>query len=92
MKYIKLGRGNHCRNNDRSLVLRMKFGIIMLKEIQKGKRIINIDETWLGSSNYRRSEWCTANASSVINEHLVRPRISLITAIDTEGRSYISLS
>ena len=58
LKFTKLGRGNHVRNSDRSLILRKKFAYLMLKQIQQGKRIINVDETFLGSSNFKRSEWC----------------------------------
>ena len=58
LKYTKLGKGNHVRNCDRSLILRKKFAHLMLSHIQQGKRIINVDESVIGSSNFKRSEWC----------------------------------
>ena len=58
LKFTRLGKGNHVRNSDRALILRKKFATLMLKQIQQGLRIINVDETYLGSSNFKRSEWC----------------------------------
>ena len=75
MKYQKLGKGNHVRNNDRSLVLRKMFASLMLKQIQKGMRIINVDETFLGSSNFKRSEWCLQQDSKVSDQRLILPRL-----------------
>ena len=65
MKFQKLGKGNHVRNSDRSLILRKKFASLMLMQMQRGTRIINVDETFLGSSNFKRSEWCLQHDSKV---------------------------
>ena len=92
LKYTKLRKGNHVRNCDRSLILRKKFAYHMLRQIEKGVRIINVDETVVGSSNFKRSEWCKQYDSSVSDQRLIQPRLVLVTAIDTDGRSYIALS
>jgi hypothetical protein len=44
-------------NLDRSKILRMEFARMLLTQMERGKRIINIDETWIGSSNFQRMHW-----------------------------------
>ena len=45
-------------NLDRCLVLRQQYGLAMLSLLGSGKRVINVDETWLAESNYIRKAWC----------------------------------
>jgi hypothetical protein len=57
-----------------------------------GKRIINIDESTIGESNFLRRSW--QGKAYAVSQRIVpvRPRISLITAIDTFGVVYWSLT
>ena len=45
-------------NMDRCLVLRQQYALAMLSVLGSGKRVINVDETWLSESNYIRKAWC----------------------------------
>ena len=45
-------------NMDRCLVLRQQYALAMLSVLDSGKRVINVDETWLSESNYIRKAWC----------------------------------
>jgi hypothetical protein len=57
----------------------------------RGKRVINVDESTIGESNFLRRSWqgkAYAVSQPIV---LVRPRVSLITAIDTFGETYWSL-
>jgi hypothetical protein len=59
--------------------------------IKKGYRILNLDESWVGGTNYLRRAW---KSKSVPNSQVsppVRPRITLILALDNSGRTYMSL-
>ena len=44
-------------NSDRCLVLRQQYALEMLKLLDKGKRIVNLDETWLNETNFARRVW-----------------------------------
>ena len=78
-------------NSERCLVQRQQCAIIFLKHIQVKKRIINIDESWLDSGDYRRMSWQRKGTSNGIPVKKVYPRITLMVALDTEGKIYASL-
>ena len=60
--------------------------------LTQGKRIINVDESWIAETQYNRRMWCPVNAPCTITEHTVNPRLALIAALDTDGRVYFSLN
>ena len=64
----------------------------MMKLLSESKRIINIDETWINETNFVRKTWGERNGegNSILNS--VSPKLSMITAIDTEGHVWFSLS
>jgi hypothetical protein len=63
----------------------------MLDQDLYGKTIINVDETWLGMSDFRRIEWMFRDRPDSLPKKMVLPRISMITGLDTKGELYISL-
>ena len=59
--------------------------------MHQGKRIINIDESWLGMTDFRRMKWTVkGHPRSHIRSQVV-PRISMIVGLDTTGAVYLSL-
>ncbi len=45
-------------NSDRNLILRQQFALSFLAAFRgKYTTIINVDETWLGMSDFRRMKW-----------------------------------
>jgi hypothetical protein len=64
----------------------------MLPLLQEGRRIINLDESWLNDTNYMRKLWIPTNKSTSIPLNPVQHRLALIAALDTEGRVYYSLT
>ncbi len=64
----------------------------MLEYLSQGYRIINIDETFIGSTNYTRKHWQSEFAFRSIVDHKVSPRISMIIALDNYGDVYMSVS
>ena len=64
----------------------------MLEKMIDKPRIINIDETWLNQTDYRRMKWREKNSTNSIPLRGITPRISMIAAIDTEGRVYFTLT
>ena len=53
--------------------------------------MINIDESWIDSGDYRRRSWQTKGVSNSLPVKKVSPRITLIVALDSEGKIYASL-
>ena len=64
----------------------------MLELLNNKKRILNVDESWLNETSFQRKIWCLKDRPSTVTRQGVAPRISLIAALDTEGRVWFSLS
>jgi len=63
----------------------------MLDLLVDGKRILAVDETWFGETNYSRQSWVnTIEHKSQIN-NVFQPRITIIAAVDNFGDVYLSL-
>ena len=79
-------------NSERCLVLRQQYALKMLPLLESGRRIINVDESWLNSTRFIRKLWVPTDAAATYTDKQVQPRISLIAALDTEGRIYCALT
>ena len=79
-------------NSERCLVLRQQYALKMLGLMAKGKRIVNVDESWINEANYPRRLWCPGKSTATVTMKTVTPRLSLIAALDTDGRAWFSLT
>ena len=86
-------------NHERCLVLRQQFALRMLPLLESGcfssppaHRVINIDQSWLNGTRFTRRVWVPSGAPATVTDKQVAPRISLIAALDTEGRLWFSLT
>ena len=79
-------------NLERSLVLRKQYSLRILPLLEAGKRIINVDESLLNQTRFLRRTWVPSGAPSTFREKQVAPRISLLLAVDTDGRLWFSLT
>jgi hypothetical protein len=57
-----------------------------------GKRIINIDESAIGQGVFIRKGWSFAGSSAGHNVKPFGHRLSLLAALDTDGRIYFAIS
>ena len=57
-----------------------------------GRRIINVDETWLNDSTYYRKLWFPKGEVCSMPMMNISPRISVIAAIDNEGHVWLALT
>ena len=57
MRYKKIVPVSLHANSQKNLVCRQQFALKFLELLQSGKTILNIDETWLGMSDFRRRKW-----------------------------------
>ena len=48
----------------------------MLDILSLGKRVINVDESWVSETNYNRRMWCPTNAPFTITDKFMSPRLA----------------
>ena len=78
-------------NSERCLVLRQQYATTMLEFLKSGHRVINVDETWLNETNFTRQLWCSAKAPASVSSRPISPSLSMIAALDSDGRVFFSL-
>ena len=64
----------------------------MLPLLESGRRIINVDESWLNGTRFIRRSWVPSDSPGTHTDKQVVPRISLIVALDTDGRIWFALT
>ena len=92
LKFKKIKKVPFHGNSEKNLVLRQQFAMKLLELLENGKRVLNIDESWLSSTNFKRSKWREHGTTNSMPERHMNPRIAIIAAIDTEGDIYLSLN
>ena len=63
----------------------------MINLLHQGKTILNVDESWIGMSDFRRRKWQAPGTTNSVPKLLTADRISMIAALDTTGSVYVSL-
>ena len=91
MRYRKVKPICLTANSRQNLIMRQQFALAFLKIDLSKKIILNVDETWLGMSDFRRRKWARPNTTNSIAQLQVVPRISMIAALDTNGQVFYSL-
>ena len=79
-------------NSERCLVLRQQFSLRLLQWLKSKPRLINIDESWLGMSDFRRAAWVPKDQPCTETKAPISPRVSLIVALDSHGEIYWALN
>ena len=70
----------------------MLYAKKMFSLLQQGKRILNIDETWLPHLDFRNKKWRQRGEVNTVSTKALSPKVNMIAAIDTDGRLYLSLT
>ena len=63
----------------------------MLCALDSGMRVINVDESWLNSMNFKRHAWMKKGKGNARTVKELSTRVSFIAAIDNRGAAYVSL-
>ena len=79
-------------NSERCLVLRQQYALSMLPLLERNHRIINVDESWLNQTRFLRRIWTPSDAAGTFTFKQVQPQISLIVALDTDGKLWFALT
>ena len=91
MRYRKILPLSIHANTAKNLVCRQRFARKLIELLQEGKTILNVDETWLGMSDFRRRKWQAESTTNSVPHLQLAPRISMISALDSRGQIYLSL-
>ena len=91
LRYNKIVKLPFHGNSERCMVQRQQCALRFLKLVKTKRRFINIDESWVGSADYRRRSWYRKGVNNSLSARKVSPRITLIVALDSEGKIYATL-
>ena len=64
----------------------------MIKHLSEGKRILNIDESWVNQTNYSRRIWAPTDSPASATVKQIVPNLNLIAALDTDGNVWFSVN
>ena len=92
MRYKKVVHVSVHANSAKNLVLRQQFALEYIRLLVSGRTILNIDETWLGMSDFRRRKWQAPGTTNSLAVLQVQPRVSMIAGLDSKGNVYFSLA
>ena len=92
MSFKKITRISVHANSTKNLILRQQFAVEFIKLLVAGKTILNLDESWLGMTDFMRMKWMKRGSSNSHAILQVQPRISILAGLDTKGNVYYSLT
>ena len=91
MRYKKIQTVSFKGNTPKNLVLRQQFALKLIEQLSWGYNIINVDETWLGMTDWRRRKWQAPGTTNSISKKIMVPRLSMILGLDIFGTVYMSV-
>ena len=57
LSFLKTKKLHPLANSVKVLVQRQQYALTLLRLLEEGKRVINIDETWLNETSFVRRVW-----------------------------------
>ena len=78
-------------NSLKNVVCRQRYALAMLDALAGGRRVINVDESWLNTMAFKRHAWTKKGRAAARPTKELSTRASFIAAIDNRGAAYISL-
>ena len=92
MRFRKIKTVSLHSNSEKNLVLRQRWALEFLAQARKKKVFLNVDETWLGMSDFRRMKWQAPGTTNSVPKLEVAPRVTMILGLDTLGNIYAALA
>ena len=92
MSYRKILKASFHVNSSQNVILRQQWALKFIEMWEAGYTFLNVDETWLGMSDFRRMKWREKGTSNAVPSVVMAPRISMIVGVDTSGNSYVTLT
>ena len=91
MGYKKVTHITMQGNSVRNIVLRQQFALKLVELLMAGKTILNVDESFLGMMDFRLRKWQRRRGAKCHAITQTQPRISVISALDSDGEIFYSL-
>ena len=66
MRYKKVKEISYTSNDDKNLILRQQFAKTFINLDLNKKVIINIDESWINMTDFRRRRWTFPNIANSV--------------------------
>ena len=92
MKFRKIKPISYLGNMERNLVLRCLYAQKFLQVLNEGLNIVNIDQTWISQEDFHQFQWTQKRESSSLPVKSIHPRVSMITALTSNGQIYVALT
>ena len=73
-------------------MIRQKYAKKMLGLVDEGYIILNVDQSWLNMLDFRHRKWVVKDQRNSLAFKQVKPRLSVLAAIDTQGSVYMALT
>ena len=90
--YRKVKRVSLVGNSERNRVLRCLYAQKMFTIYSQGGLVVNVDETWVPATDYRRARWNKRGQNNSMPDRPMGHRVNMITAISSEGHVWLSLT
>jgi len=65
---------------------------VVLPLLLQGKRIINIDESWIPYLDFRKEKWAPRGQKNTMSSKDLSTKVNMLIALDTSGRVYAALT
>ena len=64
----------------------------MLSIYSDGRHVVNIDETWIPATDYRKRCWSRKGTVTSMPERTLGSRVNMIAAVSSKGHVWLSLT
>ena len=85
MRYRKIVKSSLHLNTSKNQIMRQEWAQRFIKLWDDGKVFMNLDESWLGMSDFRCRKWQPSGAPNSLPTLAMQPRISMLLVIDSLG-------
>ena len=92
LSYRKIKRVPFTGNSEINKVLRSLYAQKMLQIYSQGKHVVNIDETWIPETDFRRRRWAAKGGYNSMSDGIMSHRVNMIVAVSSEGHVWLSLT
>ena len=92
LSYRRVKRVPFSGNSESNKVLRSLYAQKMLQIYSQGKHVVNIDETWIPETDFRKRRWTAKGAENSMVEGVMRHRVNMIAAVSSKGHVWLSLT
>ena len=92
LRYKKVKQLAPQTNRLKNLVCRQRYALKMLEALACGRRVINVDESWINTTAFKRHAWTKAGKGNARPTKELSTRVAILAAIDNRGKAYLSLS